>query len=122
MYKEASKQKLRISTSRGPLTVEQLWDLSISNLDTLAVSLEEEYKNSKGKSFVVKKTVKNKTVKLKFDVVLDILTTKVEESEVLRNAADVKVYNQKIMGIIAKKKDESLESMSLNDLEKLLKV
>ena len=43
MYKEASRKKTRFATSKGSLSAEQLWDLSIADLDTLAVSLDEAY-------------------------------------------------------------------------------
>ena len=121
MYKEASKQKLRFETSYGPLTVEQLWDLSINNLDKLAVSLEEAYKNSKGKSFLDVKTKKDKTIKLRFDIVLDILNTKVEELEEAKNAAENKAHNQQILELIKRKQDSELEGKSVEELEKMLK-
>jgi hypothetical protein len=121
MYKEASKQKLRIATSKGLLSVEQLWDLQVEELDKVAVALEEEYKNSKGKSFLVKKTTKDKTVKLKFDIVLDILTSKVEEAEQAREAIEIKEYNQKILELISKKKESELEGKSISELMKMLK-
>lgn len=121
IFKQASKQQLRISTTRGMLTVEQLWTLSIEHLDLLAVSLQEKYETSKGKSFVRKRTIKDKQVKLEFDIVLDILNTKVEEQEASQNAAEIKAHNQKIMGMIQKKQEEDLGTKSIKDLEKMLK-
>jgi hypothetical protein len=38
MYKEAAKQKLRFATNKGNLSVEQLWDLNLTDLDSLAVA------------------------------------------------------------------------------------
>ena len=105
-FKQASKQKLRFQTTKGVLSVEQLWDLSLSDLDSLAVSLQEAYENSKGKSFLTKRTTKDATIKLQFDVVLDILQTKVEESELLREAKENKEHNEKILNLISEKKDE----------------
>jgi hypothetical protein len=121
MYKQASQLKLRFSTTKGNLSVEQLWDLSLTDLDSLAVSLEEAYKNSKGKSFLVKTSTKDKTIKLMFDIALDVLTTKVEQQEALREAADIKAHNQKILSLIAKKQEGELEGKSVEELEKMLK-
>lgn len=121
MYKQASRLRLRFQTTIGELSAEQLWDLSLSELDGLAVSLEQEYKNSKGKSFLAKKTSKDKSIKLKFDLVLDILTTKAEEAEVLANAAEVKQHNQKILGLIKDKQDAELGELSIEELESQLK-
>jgi len=120
-FKLASQQKLRFQTKKGLLSVEQLWDLSLEDLDTLAVSLETEHKESGGKSFLVKTSVKDKTAKLRFDVVLDILNTKVEEKQSAQEAAEIKEHNKKIIGIIADKKDESLKGKSIKQLEAMLK-
>ena len=121
MYKQASKEKLRIQTNKGLLSVEQLWDLSLTELDTLAVNLEAAYKESGKKSFLVTKSVKDKTTKLLFDIVLDILTTKVEESELAREAKDNKEHNQKILNLIVEKKEGDLKEKSVKELEKMLR-
>lgn len=120
-YKNATQQKLRFQTNRGLLSTEQLWDLSIEDLDTLAVSLEAQHKESGKKSFIVTKSVKDKTTKLRFDIVLDVLTTKVEEAQAASEAAEVKEHNKKIIGLIADKQDEALKGKSVKQLEAMLK-
>ena len=120
-FKLATQQKLRFSTSKGSLSTEQLWDLSITELDQLAVSLEEQYEESGKKSFLIKRSVKDKSTKLKFDIVLDILQTKMEESEAAKEAKETKEHNQKILTLISEKKDESLKTKSVKELEKMLK-
>lgn len=120
-YKLASQQKLRFQTTKGSLTTEQLWDLSLDELDALAVSLEEEHKHSGKKSFLVKTSAKDKTSKLKFDIVLDVLNTKAEAIQVASEANEVKEHNKKIISLIAEKQDDKLKSMSIKDLEKQLR-
>lgn len=120
-FKEASRLGLRFQTNRGLLSTEQLWDLNLSELDELAVKLETEYKDSGKKSFLVKKSEKDKTTKLRFDIVVDILTTKVDQAEVVKNAKDVKEHNEKILSLIASKKDDELNNKSVAELEKMLK-
>ncbi|HKZ41788.1 MAG TPA: hypothetical protein VJ044_12550 [Candidatus Hodarchaeales archaeon] len=120
MYKTAAKQKLRIATVKGALSVEQLWDLSLTEIDALAVSLEKEHQESGKKSFLTSRSEKDKTVKLKFDIVLDILNTKVDEAEVLQQKKARKERNQKILSLIEEKKDETLKSKSVKQLESLL--
>lgn len=122
MYKQASKQQLRFPTTVGMLTTEQLWSLGIVDLDKLAVALEDAYNKAKGKkTFLQVKTEEDKTAKLRFDIALDILTSKVEEMEEAQKAQETKEHNQKILGLMAKKKDEALEGKSLKELEKMLK-
>ena len=121
MYKKASKLGLRFGTPRGPLTIEQLWDLPLIQLDALAVVLDDEHKKSTKKSFLTTSTKKDKETKLKFDIVLDILKTKVEENDKLKNAKEVKEHNQKILEIIKRKEDGETEEKSIDELKAMLK-
>ena len=121
MYKRASKIKLRFLTSRGPLTVEQLWDLPLSELDTLAISLQEGYKKSGKKSFLETKSKKDRELKLAFDIVLDVLNTKVELSTVAAKTAETKAHNQKILGKIADARDKDLAGKTVEELTVMLK-
>lgn len=121
MYKKASRLQLRFNTTKGLLSVEQLWHLPLSQLDSLAVSLETEYKKSGKKSFLVAKSEKDKELKLMFDIVLDVLTTKMEETAAAKEVADTKAHNQKILELIKRKQDSELEGKSIEELESMLK-
>jgi len=119
-FKLASQQKLRFQTNKGLLSPEQLWDLSLEDLDALAVSLETEHKESGKKSFLVKTSAKDKTAKLRFDVVLDVLNTKVEAEQAALAERERKANNEKIIGIIADKQDETLKGKTIRQLEAML--
>lgn len=119
-FMQASKMKLRIESTKGLLTVEQLWDLSLIDLDKLAVSLERK-KSISAKTFLDVKTEADEVAKLKFDIVLEVLETKVKEDTAARKALEDKEHNQKILGILAKKKDDSLEKMTIEELEAQLR-
>ena len=120
-YKQASREDLRVITTKGPLTVTQLWSLSIPELDVIAVELEAEYQASGKKSFVIKKSKKDTSAKLRFDIVLDILTTKVEEASAASDSIEKKRHNEKIDAIIASKQDKELEGKTVSQLMKLRK-
>jgi len=120
IFKQASKLKLRIPTKVGNLSVEQLWDMKISDLDELAVSLEEKHAASGRKSFVVKTTEKSRTAKLMFDVVHDVLMTKVAEHEAATLTAARKEKNQQILSLIQSKENEALASKSIEELRTML--
>jgi len=121
MYKKASQLQLRVNTTKGQLTVEQLWDLPLSMLDALAVSLETEYKKSGKKSFLAVNSKKDKELKLLFDIVLDVLSTKMEDAAAAKGIADTKEHNQRILELIKRKQDSEMEGKSIAELEKLLK-
>ena len=133
MYKQASELKLRFQITvailgsfaskfaTGLVSTEQLWELPIPVLDRLAVESEKQYKSSGEKSFVVAKSKKDKLLKLQFDIVLDVLETKVEKRDELAAEGDKKTHNQKILGLIAEKEEEELKDLDVKDLKKLLK-
>jgi hypothetical protein len=120
-YKIATKLKLRFNTTKGQLSTEQLWDLSLTELDNLAVRLEQEAKEGNQKSFLSKKTEEDKISKLRFDIALDILQSKVEEMEALQNAQATKEHNEKILSLIANKQDSELAEKSVEELKEMLK-
>jgi hypothetical protein len=121
IYKEASRLKLRFQTGKGPLSVEQLWDLSLTELDTLAVAKEQEYKDSGKKSFLKAKSAKDRKLKLELDIFVDILTTKVEEDETRRKALADKEHNALILSKMEQKRNEAFDDMSLEELQKQLR-
>lgn len=121
IFKQATKEKLRFTTSRGMLSSEQLWDLSLTDLDALAVSLETAHAQSAKKSFLAKTSAKDKVVKLQFDVVLEVLNTKVAEQEAATEARETKEHNEKIIDLIAEKENDALKNKSIKELRAMLK-
>jgi hypothetical protein len=120
IFKIASQQKLRFNY-KGVLSTEQLWDLTLDELDALVVSLEAEHNQSGKKSFLVKSTAKDITAKLRFDVALNILNTKNEAAQAAAQAKEDRDHNKKIDSLIAEKKDSSLKDKSIKELEKMRK-
>lgn len=121
IYKQASQQKLRVDTTKGSLSTEQLWELSIAELDKLAVSLQKEYDNSAPASFLAKRSTKDKTAKLRFDLVVDILQTKVAIDDAAKLARENKEHNEEILNLIAEKERDELKGKSAAELRKMLK-
>lgn len=124
MYKQASRLGLRFVTSVGPLTVEQLWGLSLTQLSNAIKAVRRVLKKTDGDdelSFLDDTQVVDVENQLRFDILKDVYLTRKKEVEELRDAAEVKAHNQKILTLIAKKKDKELEDMPVEELEKLLK-
>lgn len=120
-FENATRGKVRWSTGKGLLTVEDLWDLSLAQLNSLAKNLNREIKVQSEEDYLNEVSVEDNLTKLKFDIVLEILNTKKAEYKAMQEAAADKAYNNKIMAIIAKKQDEDLENMSIDQLNALLK-
>jgi hypothetical protein len=123
MFKQASKLKLRFLTNRGLLSTEQLWDLSQTDLSNAVKAVKKVLKKNDDDelSFLEDTKVVDVENQLRFDILKDVYLTKKKENEELRDAAETKAHNQKILTLIAEKKDGQLKEMSIEDLEKLLK-
>ena len=123
-FELATRQKLRYETSKGMLTVEDLWDLPLSgngtNLDKIAIALSKQLKDEPSESFVVKTKKHNLTLQLKFDVVKHIIDVRLAEEAIAKDKAEAKAKKERIMEIIERKKDQELEGASLEDLQKMV--
>lgn len=123
MYKQASKIQLRFGTPKGPLSTEQLWNLSISDLSMSIKAVKKVLKkdNDDDLSFLEDSKIVDVENQLRFDILKDVYLTKKKEQEEIRTAADVKAHNQKIDSLIAEKQEGKMKEMSIEDLEKLRK-
>jgi hypothetical protein len=119
-FKKATRVKLRFNTPVGVLSTEQLWDLSITQLDNLAVSLEQKKEESGKKSFIRKTSEQDAIAALRFEIVLDILNTKVSDAEKAAKRAANKEERNKLLKLIEEKKEGALAGLSIEELEKKL--
>lgn len=118
MYKKASKLKLRFVTPVGKVSVEMLWTLSLTGLNDLAIALEPLV--AKRKSFISDTTEVDVANKLRFDIVCDIITTKLGERDTANTRQENKEKKQVLMGLLKKKEMESMESKSPEEIRKML--
>lgn len=122
MYKQASKLKLRFTTTKGLLSAEQLWDLSLIDLSNSVKAVKKILKKSDDDelSFLEESKTVDVENQLRFDILKDVYLTKKKENEDKRTELERKQQNQKILNIIAEKKESSLRDLSVEELEKLL--
>lgn len=117
---KASRVKLRYSTNRGVLSVEDLWDLSLEQLDPIAINLNKRLKESQTESFIKTRTKDTTELELKFNIVKHIIDVKLQEQEDRLLESEKKAKRQKILDLMAKKQDAELEGKSLEELAKEL--
>lgn len=123
IFEQATKNKLRFSTSKGNITTEDLWSLPLTQLDKLAQKLQKEVEATKGtKSFITPTPVSTgiRTDQLRFDVCLHIINVKLAERDAAKLRTEKAAQKARIMEIIAQKQDESLVGKSMEDLQKML--
>lgn len=124
MYKKAIRAKLRFQTSKGLLTIEQLWGLTLTELKNLIISLHETVKKvpSEDLAFLETETVQEESEdKMRFNIAVDVYKTKQQEAKDSREKASKKAFNQHIAEIIAEKEEADLRSKSIDELKAMMK-
>ena len=119
MFEYATKNKMRFPF-KGLISVEDLWDLSLTNLDSIYKTLNKQVKQSEEESLLNTKTTVDKELDVQIAIVKHIVAVKLAEQEAREKASAKKAQKQKIMAIIASKQDEALQNSSVEDLQKML--
>lgn len=119
IFEYATRNKVRFSF-RGLISVEDLWDLSLTNLDSIYKELNKQSKQSEEESLLNIKTQEDELLNVQIDIVKHIVSVKLAEKEAREKASAKKAQKQKIMSIIAAKQDEALQNSSIDDLKKML--
>lgn len=122
IFEKATRKKLRFVTNKGHISVEDLWDLSLEQLNELAKKLNKEVKDEQAEEDFLEddENKKESLVKLRFDVVISILKTKKAEAKERENEVKRKAQKEKLLEIISKKQDSALEELSEEELKKRL--
>jgi len=127
MYKQATRMGLRFETEKGLLTVEQLWGCTRAMLGReikkVYAILKENETEEHDLDFLTNETVETKDPvnELRFKILKDVYVTLDNEAKEARDAEKRKQHNQRIDELIAKKQDEKMESLSIEQLEELRK-
>ena len=119
LFENATRGKYRFSF-KGSITVEDLWDLSPQNLDTIYKSLTKELKQSQEESLLVRKTEVDSVLDDKINLVKYIVLTKLKEEDQRNKEREFTEKKQKILGLIADKQDNELQSKSIDELKDML--
>lgn len=123
MFETASRKKLRVKTSIGELTVEQLWDLPLTstrgvNLDDIAIKLSQEITKQQ-LSFVSDNAKKEDAdLKVLFDIVIHIIEVRKNEAKAAQEKASNLSMLKMLKELRAEKQTESLKSLSQEELDK----
>lgn len=119
MFIKACREKMRFPY-KGLATVEDLWDLSVAELDKIYKSLNAKAKQAQEESLLEVKTSEDEELTAQIEIIKYIVSVKLEEKKAAEMAKERKQQKQKIMSILASKQDEALQGKSIEELEKML--
>lgn len=120
LFEVAAKNKYRFPF-KGSISVEDLWDLDVEDLDSIFKILNSKVKKVKEESLLTTKTKDDEVLENQIAIVKYIFNEKVNEAKVRQKEKERKEKKQKIMAIIASKENEALENKSMDELKAMLK-
>lgn len=119
IFEYAVRNKVRFPF-KGMISAEDLWDLSLTNLDSIYKTLNKQIKQSEEESLLDAKANVNTELEVQVAIIKHIVSVKLAEKEAAEKAYAKKEQKQKIMSIIAAKENEELQNSSIDDLKKML--
>lgn len=119
LFEIATRNRYRFNY-KGVMTVEDLWSLQVEDLDAIFKMLNRQKKTADEDSLLATKSAEDQDLANKIDIVRYIVSVKLAEAAERVSAAEKKAQRDKIMEIVAKKKDKALEDMGIEDLMKKL--
>lgn len=117
MFEEALRRKLRFNY-KGNLTVEDLWDLSLEQLNELYGILMKKKRSSVTDS-LISESAEDKELNLKIEIVKYIFNVLSVEQQTRIDKAQNRAKRDRIDAIIARKQEKALEDMSIEELERM---
>lgn len=105
---------------KGQINLYDVWKLPLKALDTIFKGLNAQLKETQEESLLETKTKENEELDNKIQIIKYIVQVKQQEETERLQAKENREKKQKIMELIAKKQDQSLENMSIEELRQLL--
>lgn len=126
IFEQASRLEVRFITAKGHVTTEDLWHLPLqsaragTSLDDLAKALHKELKECDETSFVTPGKAADPILQLRFDIVKHIIDVRLAENAAAAAARANTEKKQKLLEILARKQDASLESASEEEIRAMI--
>lgn len=119
LFEMATRSKSRFPSTKGELSVEDLWDLSDKDLDVVYKNLKDQEVKSSEESLLDDANVDPKLTAA-IGIVRYIFTTKRNEKLAENERINKKLTQQKYIDALSKKQDEAIEKMSEAELRAMI--
>ena len=120
IFEVAIRNKMRFPF-KGAISVEDLWDLSVENLDSIFKTLNSKAKQVNEESLLNNKTKEDKAIDVKIEIIKYIVKIKLEEANKRLLEKENKDKKQKLLSILEGKKQEELQGKSVQEIEEMIK-
>ena len=119
LFEMATRSKLSFPSTKGELSVEDLWDLSDKDLDVVYKNLKDQEVKSSEESLLDDANVDPKLTAA-IGIVKYIFITKRNERLAEKERINKKLTQRKYIDALSKKQDEAIEKMSEAELRAMI--
>ena len=119
LFEKAVRGKMRFPF-KGMISVEDLWDLSVRDLDSIFKTLNSKLKEVNEESLLKISTKEDEELQIKVDIIKYIVQTKLDEEAKKLEDKKNKERKEKIKEALYKKQEEDLSNLSKAQLEAML--
>lgn len=116
LFEMATRNKMRFPSTKGELSVEDLWDLSDKDLDVVYKNLKDQEVKSSEESLLDDANVDPKLTAA-IGIVRYIFTTKRNEKLEAKELIDKKRNQQLYIDALSRRKLKDIDNMSVEELE-----
>lgn len=116
LFEMATRSKMRFPSTKGELSVEDLWDLSDKDLDVVYKNLKDQEVKSSEESLLDDVNVDPKLTAA-IGIVRYIFTTKRNEKLEAKELIDKKRNQQLYIDALSRRKLKDIDNMSVEELE-----
>lgn len=117
IFAQASQQKLRFGTGKGQLSVEDLWDLSVQELNTAAIALDAQIATTGQQGYLRVKSTADTKLTLQRDIVVYIISYKLDQQDAVAANRSLTQQQKELAELIHMKKQQARANKSLEELE-----
>lgn len=119
-FETATRRKLRFQTTKGNLSIEDLWDVPLTVLDEAYKGLSRQIREAEDDSLLTKRDSGVEEASLKRDLVKHVVQVRQAEAEAKTARAARRQQAARVRELIAQKQDEALAGKSTDELNALL--
>lgn len=119
LFEIATRKKYRFPY-KGLISVEDLWDLSMRELDAIYKALSKEVKTEQEEDSLMDETKADSDLLNMIEIVKQVFSFKKAEAEKQKKAAENIKKKERLMEILAQKQDAALANKSEEEIMQML--
>lgn len=120
MFEKAVRAKVRFPFARGLVSVEDLWELTLSELDSIFKTLNRQAKAAEEESLLGTRSIADSELALKIEIVKHVVKTLQAEADAKANAKKRAESKQELLELLNRKERQEKENLSTDEIKKLI--